>query len=226
MNNKTKLLIISIAVLTMLCGCNTGTTQNSEPISNISESSQQNPRLAEITAEDITYALQQAPLLTEHLILSADNINGTYYNLDKDKLNPFVILTYRFGNNPDYMYDNLIEEGGEYGYTLSKEKVDQLVYEVAGAENFILEMGDTVLNPKTQNYDTSLGFGVGTTYLIKDMQPPKLNGANNIEITYTLTSNNELFEGPLTVYGNYKITFAVMKEDNVFLRFVSIEQLP
>jgi hypothetical protein len=187
------------------------------------------------TKKDLDYAVQQADLLTEHLIAYSYD-----YSTDSFDKNAFLFALggmfdpdHPSADYADYeLYKGFFTRGESSDSGVSilifpARKVNQTVYEVFGAESWTLEGGDVTFYEETQQYETNLEFGFAEFGCqAEDISSDNIPNTDMIETGFTLFHTGSVNGDPAMVSaGQYMVTYQIMREnERLFLRFVEIKE--
>lgn len=224
---KRIILAVLLCTIVLFSGCTNRTSDTSS--SQVSSSavgatdtpSSENNNSADESNSEL---LKQANIITHQLITYSFNQSVVDGNPPSDWAINSFILTVPVVKEPDYMYKELVGEAALYEYP--KKSVQQIVYEVFGVDNWMLEGGDVEYDDIREVYTSSLAFGIGRFLSCADISSTLSPEGTMIVSKFQLTDNIGFKGEPgWEEHGEYIINFQIMKNgDREFLRFVNIEK--
>ncbi len=155
-------ILFSVLFLSAASGCEQAITHeglNRFLVSDISDKlshtvAQDNPSNATSTAsmngksnylfsdDEFNEAKQQAELLTAHLVVDAIyDFNDGKKSFSNREINNFVLTTVRYFDDSQYLYHDFINKTEDGLYLFSVNKVQQIVHEVFGMDDWVLDAG-------------------------------------------------------------------------------------
>ena len=172
------------------------------------------------TEEDLKHLEVQAPILTEHLLLSSLNLDNSF---DKDEINQFFGLLTNFDDKPDYRYTPImsISQDRQY-YLFCFEDVNRTAYEIFGEREWNLETINMQVDKEHGVYAEGFGYGLYVPYFGTDFETTVTD--NSVEVEFTLYRHGEKDGDPHEFdEGRYVARYTVMKDEaGAFLRFKEI----
>ncbi len=199
--------------------------------------------------DEFNEAKQQAELLTAHLVVHAiyDFYNGKSTFPDRE-IDNFVLTTFFHSNHPQYLpnretynfessidycetdtqylYFGFVNKTKDSMYLFPVKKVQQLVYEVFGVNDWIfdLDSSDFFLDEEKQQYESGLQFGFGSRNSYKNLTSEIQKDTATIKTTFLLIKSASVNGDPgWKEEGYYHFTFQVMHEnERLFLRFLEM----
>ena len=233
-------LILVTAFLLTGCGTTDISSETSSDISNapssVSEDSSTNSfttddidpvfkteyskKPLEVTEEDLKYLEKQAPILTEHLVLSSHNLDSVY---DKDEINQFFSLLTNFGDKPDYRYTPIMRKSQDKQfYLFCFEDVRRTAYEVFGEREWNLETINMQVDKEHGVYAEEFGYGLYVPYFGTDFETTVTDGSVNVEFTLYRRGSKDGDPHEFDE-GRYVACYTVMKDEaGAFLRLIAI----
>ena len=178
----------------------------------------------EVTEEDLKYLELQAPILTEHLLLSLQNLD---INLDKDEINQFFSLLTRYQDKADYRYTPIMRGSQDRQYYLfCFEDVNRTAYEVFGEREWNFETLNMKVDEEHGVYAEEFGYGLYIPYFGTDFETTVTDPT--VEVEFTLYRHGSKDGDPYEFNeGRYAIRYSVIKDEaGAFLRFDWIGEKP
>lgn len=199
--------------------------------------------------DEFNEAKQQAELLTAHLVVHAVydfyDEKSTFPDCELDN---FVLTTFFHSNHPQYLpnretndyessidhcqtdtkylYHGFVNKTKDSIYVFPVKKVQQLVYEVFGLSDWILNLdnSDFFFDDEKQQYESGLQFGFGSRNSYKNLTSEIQKDTATIKTTFLLLEGASVNGNPgWKEAGYYHFTFQVMHEnDRQFLRFLEM----
>ena len=195
---------------------NSFTTDDIDPIFKTEYS--KNP--LEVTKEDLKYLENQAPILTEHLVLSSHNLDNVY---DKDEINQFFSLLTNYQDNADYRYTPIMQESQDKQfYLFCFEDVRRTAYEVFAEREWNLETINMQVDKEHGVYAEEFGYGLYVPYFGTDFETTVTDPT--VEVEFTLYRRGSKDGDPHEFdEGRYVACYTVMKDEaGAFLRLIAI----
>ena len=199
--------------------------------------------------DEFNEAKQQAELLTAHLVVHAvyDLYDGKRTFPDRE-IDNFVLTTYFHSNHPkylpdcetndsesstdycetdtQYLYHGFVNKTKDSMYLFPVKKVQQLVYEVFGLNDWIfsIDSSDFFFDDEKQQYESGLQFGFGSRNSYKNLTSEIQKDTATIKTTFLLIKGASVNGDPgWKEEGYYHFTFKVKHEnDRLFLRFLEM----
>ncbi len=235
-----RLLLVLIWTVLLLVGCDKNSTgldssAASESVVQASDSAQavsDGSSVAEsvkptFTKEELDEAKKQAELLTAHLIdgsLLSTALDGETAPSQRE-INNFVLWTVRFLESPNYLFYDFFSKTEDALYLFPLKNVQQIVHEVFGVEDWVLESSSLNFNEQKQQYESGLEYEIGGAFSFENLTLEIIEDTAKIETTFLLTDRIGFKGEPgWNEHGYYTITFQVMREqERVFLRYIEIK---
>lgn len=236
-------ILFSVLFLSSAGGCEQAITHeglNRFLVSDISDElshtlAQDNPSNAASTAsmngksdylfsdDEFNEAKQQAELLTAHLVVDAIyNFNDGKKSFSNREINNFVLTTVRYLDDSQYLYHDFVNKTEDGLYLFSVNKVQQIVHEVFGMDDWVLDAGgaDLRFNEDKQQYVTGLEFGIGRINSYQNLTSEIRKDTATIDTSFLLLESASIDGDPgWEEKGHYKFAFQIMHEnERVFLR--------
>ena len=171
----------------------------------------------EVTEEDLKYLEIQAPILTEHLILSSLNLDN---NFDKEEINQFFSLLTKYQDNTDYRYSPIMQESKDRIYFLfCFEDVNRTAHEIFGEQEWNFETQNMNVDKKHGVYAEEFGYGLYIPYFGTDFETTVSDAS--VEVEFTLYRRGEKDGDPHEFdEGRYIARYIIIKDEaGAFLRF-------
>lgn len=204
--NKKLLLIIIFSIISFT-GC-----------SKINESNQAQQEIL----------LKQANLLSDHIIkcaLFSDSIKNKTSRLSDFEISAFITHSMLYENETNHPYNNIgqiIEKNNKRYAYYELENVKKIVKEFFSIDDW--SYTEIAFDKKTNRYVLCLEGGLGGHFTYIDLATNITSDSKYIESYFTLV-HKIVVEGD-GEYGQYKITYEIMYNDNkYYLRFYSIEPI-
>lgn len=176
----------------------------------------------EVSKGDLDYLEIQAPILTEHLILSLQNLD---INFDKEEINQFFSLLTKYQDNPDYRYTPIMRESQDRQYYLfCFEDVNRTAYEIFGEREWNFETLNIKVDEQHRVYAEEFGYGLYIPYFGTDFETTVTDPT--VEVEFTLYRHGSKDGDPYEFdEGRYIARYSVIKDEaGAFLRFKEIEK--
>ncbi len=227
---------------------NLETTEGSQAILDVS--SQSESITYSFSDDELSEATKEAEFLTAHLVFHAiyDFNDGKKTFPDREienfvltmfryldhpqyfpdrEINDIVLATDRYLDNTQYLYHNFFSKTEDGLYLFPVNKVKQLVYEVFGVNDWILDLesSDFRFNEEKQQYESGLQFGFGSKNSYKNMNSEVRKDTATIETSFLLIESASIDGDPgWEEKGYYNFTFQIMHEnERIFLRFLEMK---
>ena len=174
----------------------------------------------EVAEEDLEHLKIQAPILTEHLLLSSLNLDNSF---DKDEINQFFSLLTNFDDKPDYRYTPIIRESQDKQfYLFCFEDVNRTAYEVFAEREWNLETINMQVDKEHGVYAEEFCYGLTIPYFGTDFETTVTD--NSVEVEFTLYRRGSKDGDPYEFdEGRYVARYTVMKDEaGAFLRLIAI----